>query len=136
MDPIHAVLLDGLGPVLGLAVERYAEDLEALLVELLVGLLQVGNLTHAGAAPRSPEIDEHVLALEVYKKYKGDRFEIVGVAVWDERADTEKALESLPITWPVIFDAGQLPTDLYGINGIPQIILFGPDGTIVARDLG
>ncbi len=72
---------------------------------------------------------------EVYKKYKGDRFEIVGVAVWDERADTEKALESLPITWPVIFDAGQLPTDLYGINGIPQIILFGPDGTIVARDL-
>ena len=35
----------------------------------------------------------------------------------------------------MIFDAGQLPTDLYGINGIPQIILFGPDGTIVARDL-
>lgn len=72
---------------------------------------------------------------EVYKKYKGNRFEIVGVAVWDERNATEKALESLPITWPVIFDAQQVPTDLYGINGIPQIILFGPDGVIVARDL-
>lgn len=72
---------------------------------------------------------------EVYKKFKGDKFEIVGVAVWDKRADTEKALTQLPITWPVIFDAQQVPTDIYGINGIPQIILFGPDGTIVARDL-
>lgn len=72
---------------------------------------------------------------EVYKKYKGEKFEIVGVAVWDERADTEKAMKELPITWPVIYDAQELPTDIYGINGIPQIILFGPDGTIVARDL-
>ncbi len=72
---------------------------------------------------------------EVYKKYKGDRFEIVGIAVWDEREDTEKALESLPISWPVIFDADKLPTELYGINGIPQIILFGPDGMILERDL-
>lgn len=72
---------------------------------------------------------------EIYKKYKGDRFEIVGVAVWDERADTEKAMTELPITWPVVYDAQRIPTDLYGINGIPQIILFGPDGTIVARDL-
>ena len=72
---------------------------------------------------------------EVYKKYKGDRFEIVGVAVWDERADTEKALTELPITWPVIYDAQEIPVDLYGIRGIPEIILFGPDGTIVARGL-
>ena len=71
----------------------------------------------------------------VYKKYKGPKFEIVGVAVWDKREDTEKALTTLPITWPVIFDAQRIPTELYGINGIPQIILFGPDGTILARDL-
>ena len=72
---------------------------------------------------------------EVYKKYKGDRFEIVGIAVWDKREDTQKVLESLPISWPVIFDADKLPTDLYGINGIPQIILFGPNGMILERDL-
>ena len=72
----------------------------------------------------------------VYEKYKGDDFELVGVAVWErKRADTEKALTQLPITWPIIFDAESIPTDIYGIDGIPQIILFGPDGTIVARDL-
>ena len=71
----------------------------------------------------------------VYSKFKGDKFEIVGVAVWDERKDTEEILPKLPITWPIIYDAQKLPTEIYGINGIPQIILFGPDGTIVARDL-
>lgn len=70
-----------------------------------------------------------------YPKYKSDKFEILGVAVWDERPDTEKALTVLPISWPVIFDAQKIPTEIYGINGIPELILFGPDGTIVARGL-
>ena len=29
----------------------------------------------------------------------------------------------------------QEPAALYGIEGIPHVILFGPDGTIVKRDL-
>ena len=70
-----------------------------------------------------------------YEKYKGDKFELVGVAVWDERKDTEKAVPELNITWPVIYDAQKIPTDIYGVGGIPHIILFGPDGTILARDL-
>ena len=37
--------------------------------------------------------------------------------------------------WPSIINAQSVPTDIYGINGIPHIILFGPDGTIVARGL-
>ena len=71
----------------------------------------------------------------VYEKYKGDQFELVGVAVWDKREDTEKAVPELGITWPVIYDAQKVPTDIYGINGIPHIILFGPDGKILAREL-
>ncbi len=27
-----------------------------------------------------------------------------------------------------------MPTDIYGITGIPCIILYGPDGTIISRD--
>ena len=55
----------------------------------------------------------------VYKQYKGDKFEIVGVAVWDERADTEKALGELPISWPVIFDAQKIP-DPYKLSAEPN----------------
>lgn len=72
---------------------------------------------------------------EIYKQHAGENFEIVSVAVWDKRDDTLKAIEEEQLPWPQIIDAGQIPTDLYGINGIPQIMLFAPDGTILARDL-
>ena len=71
----------------------------------------------------------------VYEKYKGDNFEILGVAVWDKTKDTKKAIEEHKIPWPQILNAQKIPTDLYGIQGIPHIILFGPDGEIIKRDL-
>lgn len=65
----------------------------------------------------------------------GDKgLEVLGVAVWDEPANTINAIESHGITWPCIINAQTIPTDLYGINGIPCIILYGPDGTILSRD--
>jgi len=72
---------------------------------------------------------------EVYKKYKGDRFEVLGVAVMDKRIETVKAIDDDGYTWPQIYDAQAEPLELYGIQGIPHIILFGPDGTILARNL-
>lgn len=59
---------------------------------------------------------------------------ILGIVVWDEMADHLKAMKDLEITWPQIFNKSEA-TDLYGISGIPQIILFDPAGKIVARDL-
>lgn len=65
----------------------------------------------------------------------GDKgLEVLGVAVWDEPANTLRAIESHGITWPCIINAQRIPTDLYGIGGIPCIILYGPDGTILSRD--
>lgn len=71
----------------------------------------------------------------VYEKYKGDKFNVLGVAVWDKLENSKKAMQELGINWDVILDAQTIPTDIYGIDGIPQIMLFGPDGTILKRDL-
>ena len=73
---------------------------------------------------------------ELKAKY-GDKFDVLGVAVWDNPDDTRKAMEQMEITWPVIIGTQQLnePTDLDGIKGIPHIIIFGPDGTILSRGL-
>ncbi|MBQ0047455.1 MAG: TlpA family protein disulfide reductase [Prevotellaceae bacterium] len=71
----------------------------------------------------------------VYEKYKGDKFEVLGVATWDEPAATLKSIEQLGITYPQMLNAQKAGSDAYGISGIPQIILFGPDGTILKRDL-
>ena len=59
---------------------------------------------------------------------------ILGTVVWDEMEDHLKAMKELEITWPQIFNKTEA-TELYGIAGIPQIILFDPAGKIVARGL-
>ena len=82
-----------------------------------------------------PCIAEIPLLVDVYNEHRGDNFEILGVAVWEEREETMKYIENHGSQWPQIIAAGSIPTDLYGISGIPHIILFGPDGTIIARGL-
>lgn len=72
---------------------------------------------------------------EVYETYAGDKFDILGVAVWDEPMNTIQAAMEQELPWNLIINAQQIPTDIYGIEGIPHIILFGPDGKIIKRDL-
>ncbi len=72
----------------------------------------------------------------VYDKYHGKNFDVVSVAVWEktpkESLDTAKAYG---VNWNQIVDAKSVPTDIYGIVGIPHIVLFGPDGVIIKRGL-
>lgn len=72
----------------------------------------------------------------LYDKYK-DKMNFVGVAVWDKPDDTARAIDELQIPWPVMQGEPNWtePTDLYGISGIPHIMLIDPDGKIVARQL-
>ena len=72
---------------------------------------------------------------ELYDKYSNSGLNVVGVAVWDKREDSEKAVKQLDLPWQQILDAQSVPTDLYGISGIPHIMLIDPEGTIVARGM-
>ena len=68
-----------------------------------------------------------------YEKYKGDKFDVLSIAVWDKPEDTAKAAAEHGVVWNQIVDAQKIPTDIYGIEGIPHLILFGPDGKILKR---
>jgi len=71
----------------------------------------------------------------VYEQYHGEQFDMLSVAVWDKPEDTVEAAAEEQIAWNQIINAQRIPTELYGIQGIPHIILFGPDGTILKRNL-
>ena len=76
--------------------------------------------------------------IELQNKFGGEKFMVLGVNVWDEETAFKAALEEEGITYPQIVvpqNNKDNATELYGIQGIPQIILFGPDGTILRRDL-
>lgn len=72
---------------------------------------------------------------EIYNEYGKKGLTVLGVAVWDQLENTKKAVEKEGLSWNIIFEDTKVATETYGINGIPQIILFAPDGKIVARDL-
>lgn len=71
----------------------------------------------------------------VYNKYAGENFDVLSVAVWDKLEDTQAAAKAEGIVWSQMTNTQRVATDIYGIQGIPQIMLFGPDGTILKRDL-
>ena len=69
----------------------------------------------------------------IYNTYRDQGLEVLGVAVWDEPDATRAAIAEEGLPWQNILNAQSVPTDIYGITGIPCIILFGPDGTILSR---
>ena len=73
--------------------------------------------------------------LKAQKVYGDKGLKVLGIAVWDNPANSLKAATDWGLPWPVWVNGTEKVTDLYGITGIPCIILFGPDGTILARDL-
>ena len=71
----------------------------------------------------------------VYDKYAGEKFDILSIAVW-ERQPVQVTIDTaaeLGMDWSHINNAGSVPTDIYGVEGIPHLMLIGPDGTILKR---
>ena len=73
--------------------------------------------------------------IAAYNKYKDKGLTVLGIAVKDKAEATLKAIAELQIPYPQILDSQDGAYNLYGLNGIPHIILFAPDGTILARGL-
>ena len=72
----------------------------------------------------------------LYEQLKdNDKFEILGVGVWDQPESLKTAVEKDGNEWPQIFANGMEPMDLYGFDFVPMIIFFSPDGTILNRNL-
>lgn len=72
---------------------------------------------------------------EIYQKYAG-KVKVLGVTYGDEISDSMEAISEWGITFPsFVFVEDADPDGRFDIDTIPTIILFGPDGSIVARDI-
>lgn len=93
------------------------------------------TLVHFWAGWNRECIAEIPYLTDAYKKYRGQKLDVLGVAVWDDPESTQQAIEKYDIKWNQILNAKEKPVFLYGINNIPYTILFDPNGIILARDL-
>ena len=73
--------------------------------------------------------------IAAYEKYKSKGLAVLGIAVSDKPEATTQVIKELKIPYPQILNSQKIATDLYGIESIPEIILFAPDGTILTRGL-
>lgn len=73
--------------------------------------------------------------IKAHEEFAGDKFTVLGVATWDKPEDTVKSIEALGINYPQMINAQYEGSTAYGIQGIPEIILFAPDGKILERGL-
>ena len=71
----------------------------------------------------------------VYEKYRDKGLIVIGVPVNDKLEATKKALKDLGIHYPQVLDPSLKVAEQFGITGIPHIILFDPEGNIIAEGL-
>ena len=74
----------------------------------------------------------------IWEKYHGDDFDVLSVAVWEEsrKMDWHNTIDTAAfygMKWLQLNNGHQEPAALYGIEGIPHMILFDKDGTILKR---
>lgn len=72
---------------------------------------------------------------KLHKQFGGRGLTVVGICTWDREDNFRRALEQKDEGYPQIFDASAQAEPRYGVRGVPQILLIGPDGTILHRDL-
>ena len=90
-------------------------------------------------SPWCPPCKEEIPNIKaVWEKYHGDDFDVLSVAVWEEsrRMDWHNTIDTAAfygMKWLQINNGHQEPAALYGIEGIPHMILFDKDGTILKR---
>lgn len=72
--------------------------------------------------------------VKLYQEYKDKGFEILGVAVNTNKNDVSEFLQKYNVTWPngISDEVGQQ----YGVYGIPENNLFGPDGALIKKFVG
>lgn len=71
----------------------------------------------------------------IYEKYHDKGLVVIGIPVNDKQDAMVQALKDLGIHYPQLLDPMMTQADRFRVEGIPYIILFDPEGNIVAKDL-
>lgn len=131
----------------------YYEHLKSLPEEAVITLLDNGEIfqepgafeDYVGAGKYTlvdfwaswcgPCRAETPFVVAAFEKYRDKGLVVIGVPVNDKLDATKKAMQDLGIHYPQVLDPSLRLAEQFNITGIPHIILFDPEGNIVADGL-
>lgn len=73
---------------------------------------------------------------ELYKKYKNDGFQVLGISLDASERSIGKYLLTTPVAFPVMIDRKSDVADAYGFSGLPAGFLIDKNGIIRYRHAG
>ncbi len=80
--------------------------------------------------------EAHETLEPLYEKYRNDdRFMILGVVTAEQPENAREVVAGKPYPWMQVIDIDNQASATYGFSTIPQIMLIGPDGTLLYREI-
>lgn len=73
---------------------------------------------------------------ELYATYKGDRFEILGISIDQDKQAWLKDLPEQALPWMQALDNQNIARKAFAVVGVPTTYLIGPDGIILLKEIG
>lgn len=119
-------------PFIDLDLTDYKTKKSVKLSEVISGKVALIDFWASWCHPCRIEIPR---IAKIHEKYGSKDFVVISLNVWDKPDGQSKVIKELGMTWTQLTDATSKATDIYGIDGIPQILLIDKDGKILARDL-
>ncbi len=72
---------------------------------------------------------------EAYNKFHEKGFDVLSVSVDRDQNAWRKAVDEDGMTWNLLHDDKSVASELYGVTGIPHILLLDKDGVIIAKNI-
>lgn len=66
----------------------------------------------------------------IHQKYADLGFTVFGINVDANRADAEQVLKDIPVSFPILFDAENTVSQMYGVDSMPMTVLVDRNGEV------
>ncbi|RFS19241.1 AhpC/TSA family protein [Chitinophaga silvatica] len=73
---------------------------------------------------------------ELYQKYRGDEFEILGISIDQDKKAWLNELKKQQLPWPQVLDTKNVSVNSFAVTAVPTAYLIGPDGKIIMKQVG